>query len=113
MHADLKYSNRIYRVGEDELYGVHEYFEDFGALWVVYDYEQYSYEGRGSLVYWTGEKLIEIGLGHCSCFGPLDDWEDGVPVQLSDLLNDDIHATELPGSVIKKVKELLFPEVDD
>jgi hypothetical protein len=70
---------KIYSVGKDELCDW-----DFNDIkqekykWVVYEYENYGYEGGGHAVAMDHEGTLYCkDLGHCSCYGPLDSWETG------------------------------------
>jgi hypothetical protein len=107
--------NTFFCVGEDELdeEDLQDYLTRLGARWLVYDYiqDKYDYGGDGSLVYWTGEGLWYIYLGHCSCYGPLDDLlESRQRILLSDLFSDDIHDIDLPDTIVAAVKALLFED---
>lgn len=65
---------QVYDVGPNSL---SEY--DFGDInqndyvWMVVEYECGSYEGDGTATALGKDgKLYHFGLGHCSCYGPLD-----------------------------------------
>lgn len=66
---------QIYSVGEDELNS--EY--DLGHLpknteWAVYSYRASDYGGDGIIVTKVDSKFYMCGLGHCSCYGPMEDF---------------------------------------
>lgn len=45
---------------------------DLNAEEFVYHYENYGYEGSGFAVWFDGKEWSYQELGHCSCYGPLD-----------------------------------------
>ena len=66
---------KVYCVG-DELNEFDEGNEEF--VWLVYDYEGGSWEGSGEAVALGKDGLLySWNLGHCSCYGPADEWPDG------------------------------------
>ena len=58
------------------------------ADWVVYWYESGSYDGRGTAAWKIGDKYDMENLGHCSCYGPLDDVGDHATMSLEQLLEE-------------------------
>lgn len=75
-----------------------------GFDWCVTHYSSGDYDGSGEAYAFKDGPLFSGGLGHCSCYGPLDSgWDKGVPV--SDFLRD---VTCAPmAEVDAKIKELL------
>lgn len=71
---------RIFNVGPCDLsqeYDLREVKED-DYQWIVYWYEYESYEGQGEAVALRKDGTIVVkDLGHCSCYGPMDEWETG------------------------------------
>jgi len=71
---------KFYSVGPDELTDEDQVALSGGQYdWVVYWYENYGYDGSGEAVgLLDGRRVLEIfDLGHCSCYGPLEDWQYG------------------------------------
>ena len=66
---------QIYNVGRDSLdeYDL-KYLDKEAYEYLIYNYEVGDYEGDGAAVLKdnTG-KFIPIDLGHCSCYGPLEE----------------------------------------
>ena len=66
---------QIYNVGRDSLdeYDL-KYLDKEAYEYLIYNYEVGDYEGDGAAVLKdnTG-KFILIDLGHCSCYGPLEE----------------------------------------
>ncbi len=103
----------IYSVGKDEL-SDWDFSEVKDGLyrWIVYEYENYGYEGDGTAVaYKESDGLLYCkGLGHCSCYGPMDSWETSASkVSVEEYLRDKEDIFEEDGKdVIKsKVRELV------
>ena len=104
---------KIYNVGEnalseDEL----EYLDEEAYEYLIYNYEVGDYEGDGAAVLKdnTG-KFILINLGHCSCFGPLEESNpiciyslDGIIKLLNKRCKE--YDREYIKDVAKKLKEL-------
>lgn len=106
---------QIYSVGPDELSEC-----DFGYLnkdafeWFVYYYVNGGYDGYGHGVALRKEdgKLAYNGLGHCSCYGPIEsDWLDSKTCTVEEYLarksTDSIYDDEVRDELKDKVKELL------
>ncbi len=67
----------VYSVGPILLdgYDLQHLPDDLAA--VIYWYEQGDYEGDGILVELHNDYTVSYGyLGHCSCFGPMDQWSE-------------------------------------
>lgn len=98
---------QVYQVGETAL---SEWdIEDLpsGCEWIVHDYEYSDYSGGGYAVCKCGDELLIYNLGHCSCYGPLDDPHEG-KVLVRDWFSTDIHSMpELSRALVEKVNELL------
>jgi hypothetical protein len=61
---------KIINCGPDELTWAHNLPEG-EVEWLIYWYESGSYEGSGSAYAKTADgRYWEMGLGHCSCYGP-------------------------------------------
>lgn len=41
--------------------------------WLIYSYAQGSYDGSGDCIWKKDGKFYHHDLGHCSCYGPLED----------------------------------------
>ena len=66
---------RIYNVGHEELdeYDL-EYLDKKAYEYLIYNYHYECYEGEGAAVLKDNNgKFILIDLGHCSCYGPLEE----------------------------------------
>jgi hypothetical protein len=105
----------VYQTGRDEIYF---HGEDWVGRfkWIVYDYEDHSddYYGTGEAMALTNDgKLMSYDLGHCSCYGPLNDMSsgDGSIVDRKTFLasQDDVHQGERH-AYIEKIIELLLLE---
>ena len=65
-----------YNLGPDELTVGSDGYDkvpDTSAEWVVYSYESGCYDGSGVAVWKVGDKFGMQNLGHCSCYGPMED----------------------------------------
>jgi len=79
-----------------------------GATWCVYDYASGSYEGSGTAYCGDGHnKFWSRNLGHCSCYGPIDQssWD---MLGLSDLR---MHLTGDTTGIAAKIQEMGFAEL--
>ncbi len=99
----------IYQVGPDMPYGLSE---DQKFAWVVIYYENGGYDGQGEAVaLCKDDGLLYIkNLGHCSCYGPMDDGlEAGGTMTVEKFLEDkeDIISYDAKDVVKEKVSELL------
>ena len=66
---------KIYNVGYEELseYDL-EYLDEEVYEYFIYNYVDCGYDGSGAAVLKDNNgKFILIDLGHCSCFGPLEE----------------------------------------
>lgn len=101
----------IYNVGVDELANYElECRDDF--KFIVYQYENYGYEGDGEAVglCLTDNMLYIKNLSHCSCYGPMDGGiESGDKMTIEDFLSEkeDVHAYDALKAIKDKVRELL------
>jgi len=104
---------KVYQVGPDSAYDEPQGI-DGQYVWLVYWYEEGSYEGNGEAVALGKDgKLYGYDLGHCSCYGPFDDYgSNREDVALADLLEvkDNIHDQDWHEAIKTKVKELLGVE---
>lgn len=102
---------KIYNVGPDELcdWDLEQVGE--GYDWLVYWYEVGCYDGDGEAVALRKDGMVEIKcLGHCSCYGPMDDWATGISeVSLEELLRDkdSVHDIAVREEIMSKVRELV------
>lgn len=84
----------------------------FGSLdfeWIVYDYEECHYDGHGEAVALGKDgKLYFHDMGHCSCFGPFDEFPNGGSMSVEDfLLQGEVVTDTTKDNVRQKVEELL------
>lgn len=102
---------QVYKVGADEL---SEY--EWGAIqseeyvWFAYDYTADSYEGWGMAVALRKDGQLQYNsLGHCSCYGPMENWPGAAPVTPEEFFRqkDSIHDIDWSPALKSKVKELL------
>lgn len=66
---------QIYNVGRDSLdeYDL-KYLDKEAYEYLIYNYEVGYYDGSGAAVFKNNNgKFILIDLGHCSCYGPLEE----------------------------------------
>lgn len=100
---------KLYNVGPDEPYGYEE--KDDRYVWLVYWYEIGDYCGDGEAVAFGKDGLVYFyGLGHCSCYGPFDDWgSPGKGMTVEEYLRpkDSVHDLSVKGPVDEKVTKLL------
>lgn len=48
--------------------------EDYDIQFAIYYYENYGYEGNGMCIGFKEGMWYSCGMSHCSCNGPLDDF---------------------------------------
>jgi hypothetical protein len=99
---------KVFQVGPDELGFSIKDEQEFD--WVVYYYEQGDYDGNGEAVALKNGVLYVQNLGHCSCYGPMDDGlEGGDQMTLEQFWNvkEDIHQHDMMEEIKEKVIELL------
>lgn len=53
--------------------------EKLQADWFVYSYKNDGYEGSGFAIWKKDDKYYYDDLGHCSCYGPTEKIEYGIP----------------------------------
>ena len=102
----------FYSVGPDELNESYDTPSDAQEFeWVVYSYERGYYDGSGEAVGLCNDGLLyRTGLGHCSCYGPMDGaMKNGVGISIDDFLSDkeNIHSYDACQEIKDKVRELL------
>lgn len=102
----------IYSVGPDESYdiGCDNVVKNEEYVWMIYWYYAGNYEGDGDAVCLGKDGMLyQYHLGHCSCYGPFDDFgfnRNGRTVQ--EYLGDVEKPFELDREeIVDKVKELL------
>lgn len=84
----------------------------FEGEWAVVAYYTEPYEGSGQMIIKVGDALRLYNLGHCSCYGPLDEGFDDDPktfdvFTVEEFLSGNIHKCSEYKSVNDKVRELL------
>jgi hypothetical protein len=102
---------KIYNVGPDELseWDFSDRLKD-GYVWFVYFYEEGSYEGSGEAVALREDGTLDLhNLGHCSCYGPMEEWPSTVAMSVEEFVRpkDSIWDYEAKDAVFQKVQELL------
>ena len=96
----------VYQVGQDEADFGH--VEDF--VWVVYDYTIGDWSGDGEAIALRKDgMLVEFNLGHCSCYGPTDEFPNGGEVHSAEqYLRPIVSAIdERSNPIVDKIRELL------
>lgn len=105
---------KIYNVGEnalseDEL----EYLDKETYEYFIYNYADFGYDGSGAAVLKDNNgKFVLMDLGHCSCFGPLEERNPKCVYSLDEILKlldkrcQDKYDGEYIKDVAKKLKEL-------
>jgi hypothetical protein len=84
--------------------------------WFVYWYKNEGYDGSGEAVALRKEDgmLVAQGLGHCSCYGPLEGWSAHpvTAVTVEEFLRpkDSIFDLDCREAVMNEVKLLLLPK---
>lgn len=105
---------KIYNVGRDSL---DEYdLEDLDKEayeYLIYNYEVGYYDGSGAAVLKDNNgKFILIDLGHCSCYGPLEERNPKCIYSLEEIIKlldkrcQSVYGKEYVEDVAKKLKEL-------
>ena len=105
---------QIYNAGRDSLskYDL-EYLDKEAYEYLIYNYEVGYYGGSGAAVLKDNDgKFILIDLGHCSCYGPLEERDPKCIYSLAEILKlldkrcQDVYGGEYVKDVAKKLKEL-------
>lgn len=105
---------KIYNVGKDPLgeYDL-EYLDERIYEYFIYNYEGYIYSGNGAAVLKDNNgKFIFIELGHCSCYGPIEErnpkciYSRDEMVKLLDKRCKDTYGDGYAKAVAEKLKEL-------
>ncbi len=97
----------VYAVGPD---GFTDYEEEKiiagnSYRWIVYWYESGCYDGTGMAFALREDGMVDAGmLGHCSCYGPLDDWPDNTQ-DMHETLREMIFDSERPGGEKRRMPE--------
>lgn len=104
---------QIYNVGPDGFSESDFEFvlRDHAYHWVVIWYFDERWSGWGELVALGMDGLIHYkDLGHCSCYGPLDEWEQCGKMTVEEFLRekDSIHDIDFRKEVNEKVRSLLL-----
>lgn len=105
---------KIYNVGKDPLgeYDL-EYLDERIYEYFIYNYEGYIYSGNGAAVLKDKNgKFIFIELGHCSCYGPIEERNPKCIYSLDEIIKllakrcQDKWDKEYAEDVAEKLKEL-------
>ena len=105
---------KIYNVGRNSLdeYDL-KYLDKEAYEYLIYNYEVGDYEGDGAAVLKDKNgKFVLMDLGHCSCFGPLEERNPKCVYSLDEILKlldkrcQDKYDGEYIKDVAKKLKEL-------
>lgn len=105
---------KIYNVGRDSLdkYDL-EYLDKEIYEYLIYNYEVGYYDGDGAAVLKDKNgKFILIDLGHCSCYGPLEERNPKCIYSLDEIIKlldkrcQDKYDKEYVEDVAKKLKKL-------
>lgn len=105
---------KIYNVGLDSIskYDL-EKLDEESYEYFIYNYRDFGYDGDGAAVLKDKNgKFILIDLGHCSCYGPLEERNPKCIYSLEEITKlvdkrcQDIYGGEYVKDVAKKLKEL-------
>ena len=105
---------KTHNVGRDSLdeYDL-EYLDKEAYEYLIYNYEVGDYDGSGAAVLKDNNgKFMLIDLGHCSCFGPLEECKPKCIYSLEEIIKlldkrcQDVYGSEYVKDVAKKLKEL-------
>lgn len=105
---------QIYNVGRDSLdeYDL-KYLDKEAYEYLIYNYEVGYYGGSGAAVLKDNDgKFILIDLGHCSCYGPLEERDPKCIYSLEEITKlldkrcQDVYDGEYIKDIAKKLKEL-------
>nr|DAK48916.1 MAG TPA: hypothetical protein [Caudoviricetes sp.] len=105
---------KIYNVGKDPLgeYDL-EYLDERIYEYFIYNYEGYIYSGNGAAVLKDNNgKFMFIELGHCSCYGPIEERNPKCIYSLDEIIKllakrcQDKWDKEYAEDVAEKLKEL-------
>lgn len=102
---------KIYNVGKDALSEDDlEYLDEKVYEYLIYNYEIGYWEGDGAAVLKDNNgKFILIDLGHCSCYGPLEERNPKCIYSLDEItkLLDERCQDKYDGEYIKDIAEKL------
>ena len=105
---------KIYNVGREELgeYDL-EYLDKEVYEYLIYNYHYEEYEGSGAAVLKDKNgKFMFIDLGHCSCYGPLEECNPKCIYSLDEIIKllakrcQDKWDKEYAEDIARKLKEL-------
>lgn len=106
---------KIYKVGKGFLdkYDL-EYLDKEAYEYLIYNYELGDYDGSGAAVLKDKNgKFMLIDLGHCSCYGPLEECNPKCIYSREEIIKlldkrrqDNVYGNEYIEAVAKKFKEL-------
>ncbi len=104
---------QLYNVGPDRFdeSDFDNILRDHEYKWIVVYYLHYGPEGEGELLALGMDGVLTFkALGHCSCFGPLDDWDyQCEKITIEEFLRpkDSIHDLSFRKELEEKVRSLL------
>lgn len=101
-----KYSVGIDELNDGELFDLEE---NSDIDWIIYDYEDYGYEGSGwALVRNKNDIYLLYNLSHCSCYGPLDNTYIVRYNSWTEITANSCHALfEVPENIWQKAQEIM------
>ena len=99
---------KIFSVGPDELESYELSYLPDNYLYFVYYYKNGYYDGDGyGILVDVDKKMYKAYLSHCSCYGPLDDWQKELEITRDELESDSVLYGNYEEEVIKKILELI------
>ena len=72
--------------------------------WIAYTYESGSYDGSGHAILKDGDKYYHHDLGHCSCYGPMEYFDEKADKHYGSLAELESH---LGKGLLEDVKPVL------
>jgi hypothetical protein len=105
---------KIYNIGRDALSKNElEYLDEEAYEYLIYNYETGYYSGSGAAVLKDNNgKFILLDLGHCSCYGPVEERNPKCIYSLEEITKlldkrcQDKFDREYVEDIAKKIKEL-------
>jgi hypothetical protein len=74
---------KVILLPNSEEVGYEDELEAIKADVIIYDYHTEPYEGHGNMLIFKNGLWFHQNLGHCSCFGPLDDVQQSLKIPLT------------------------------
>lgn len=105
---------KIYDIGNSSLQECDlEYLDKEAYEYFIYNYEEYEYVGSGAAVLKDNNgKFILLELGHCSCYGPIEERNPKCIYSLDEIIKlldkrcQDEYEGKYTKDVAEKLKEL-------